>query len=155
MDEYKLIVCSNCKTPRIVEGNPQTVECFNCGKKLKMRKMEIKYSSNNRQEITEAKVLINSELNGNRKKEEIEQLLEKLRNMKINTTRNSSYKHNKRTLNKKEIRQTILEEYNGLVNENEMIKDINATNKSIKEVLDRMEQNSEIIRKNNEKIKVL
>ncbi len=52
---FYVIVCPNCKTPRVIEDNVKNVTCFKCGSRLSTKKLK-KYCRTN--DIREAQMVL-------------------------------------------------------------------------------------------------
>lgn len=52
---YIIVICPNCETPRIIKDDPETIECFNCEKRLKQRKLKIFFKTENAEEARRKK----------------------------------------------------------------------------------------------------
>lgn len=51
-DDYTIIMCTECGTLKIVEGAPQTTECFGCDKRLKLKKVKNIFQTKNKDAAT-------------------------------------------------------------------------------------------------------
>jgi predicted Rossmann fold nucleotide-binding protein DprA/Smf involved in DNA uptake len=61
---YIIVICPDCETPRIVKDDPETIECFNCGKRHQQRKLRIFCKTDNAAEARRVKGQIVAEQRG-------------------------------------------------------------------------------------------
>jgi len=66
--KFGIIVCPNCKKPKIVSLSVKQTKCFSCNKTLFLQKSKIIYKSNSQEEIRNAIGLLNAEIDGNLEK---------------------------------------------------------------------------------------
>lgn len=51
-DDYTIIMCNNCGSLKIVEGAPETTECFGCDKRLKLKKLKAVFQTKDKDVAT-------------------------------------------------------------------------------------------------------
>lgn len=59
---YGIIVCTECNYARAVDLTNKTAECTHCGKRLKLKKMKIYFSSDSQEEVRWAVGQINAQI---------------------------------------------------------------------------------------------
>jgi len=61
---YAVIVCSKCKTAKIVDPSKRTTMCFRCGKKIQLDKKNLLYLTEDLSKAQNALGIINAEQEG-------------------------------------------------------------------------------------------
>ncbi|HEC86375.1 MAG: hypothetical protein DRN12_02780 [Thermoplasmata archaeon] len=61
---FYVVVCPNCKTPRVIEDNVKNVTCFKCGKRLSTKHLRIFFKTDDLREARMALGLLNAKING-------------------------------------------------------------------------------------------
>ncbi|MFO7990854.1 MAG: hypothetical protein R6U61_00990 [Thermoplasmata archaeon] len=59
---YGIIVCTGCNYARAVDLTNKTAECTHCGKRMKLKKMKIYFSSDSQEEVRWAVGRINAQI---------------------------------------------------------------------------------------------
>ncbi len=63
-EKYGVIVCSSCRTAKIVDLNDETSECHKCGERLTLKKMKIHYRTDSRKEASWVIGRLNAKMRG-------------------------------------------------------------------------------------------
>ncbi len=76
-EKYGVVVCSDCRTAKIVEIKDETSECHQCGKRLDLDKMKTHYKTDSRKEASWVIGRLNANMRGGELPEQEEEEEEK------------------------------------------------------------------------------